>query len=161
MKRLWTVSVMVLAAVAGCDSRRPGGSLPVDKTPSPAAQHEHAEEGPHHGALVELGNEAYHAEVVHNADSVTVYILDSQAKNAVPIDVAEVLINASHEGKPQQFKLAASPEPGDGEGKASKFTSTDAKLTACIDDASAAPKLSVTIDGKPFRGEIKHAHHHP
>jgi hypothetical protein len=35
---------------------------------------------------VELGNEEYHVEVTHDAASVTLYVLDSSAKKAVPID---------------------------------------------------------------------------
>ncbi len=38
------------------------------------------------------------------------------------------------------------------------FTITDAELAAHIDDSAAAPKLSLTIGGKPYRGEIKHDH---
>lgn len=52
-----------------------------------------------HGDLVELGNEEFHAEVVHGeAGSVTVYILDSAAKVTVPIDATELTINVSHDG---------------------------------------------------------------
>jgi len=58
------------------------------------AEHAHPGEGPHHGDLVELGNEEYHAEVVHGeGGSVSVYILDSAAKSAVPIDATELTIN--------------------------------------------------------------------
>ena len=39
--------------------------------------HAHPSEGPHHGALIELGKEDYHAEIVHDekTDTVTIYIL--------------------------------------------------------------------------------------
>ncbi len=43
----------------------------------------------------------------------TIYILDSAAKTAVPIDAQELVINLVHDGKPEQFKLAASPDAGD------------------------------------------------
>ena len=29
-------------------------------------EHDHPSEGPHHGSLIELGKEAYHAELVHD-----------------------------------------------------------------------------------------------
>lgn len=122
--------------------------------------HAHASEGPHYGTLVELGKEEFHAEVVHDAKSVTVYILDSSAKNAVPVDATEVTINILHEGKPEQFKLAASPEAGEPAGKSSKFTLADDELAGHVDEEAASPKLSVTINGTSYRGEIKHDHDH-
>ncbi len=76
------------------------------------------------------------------------------------IEATEVTINVMHDGKPEQFKLAASPESGETDGKSSKFTLTDADLAAHIDDTFVAPKLSLTINGKPYRGEIKHDHDH-
>ncbi len=122
--------------------------------------HAHPSEGPHHGTLVELGNEEYHAEVVHDEQSVTVYILDASATKAVAIDAAELTINLTHDGSPEQFKLAASPDEADPAGKSSRFSLTDAELVGHLDDDAAAPKLMVTIDGTPFRGEIKHDHDH-
>lgn len=122
--------------------------------------HDHPSEGPHHGTLVELGNEEYHAEVIHDEQSVTIYILDASATKSIAIDATELTINLTHDGSPQQFKLAASPDEGDADGKSSRFTLADAELVAHLDDDAAAPKLMVTIDGTAFRGEIKHDHEH-
>lgn len=159
---LVTIALLVVAA-CGCDASKsgssPGGSVSMDAPPPPTVDtHAHPTEGPHHGTLVELGKEEYHAEVVHTKDAVTVYILDNHAEKAVSIDATEVTINVVHEGKPEQFKLAASPDAGDEAGKASRFTIADAELAAHIDDSAAAPKLSLSIAGKPYRGEIKHDH---
>ncbi len=118
----------------------------------------HASEGPHHGTLVELGNEEFHAEVVHDDTSVTIYVLDAAATKAVAIEAAEVIINLMHDGVPEQFKLAANPDNGDPSGRSSRFMLTDAELVGHIDDEAAAPKLMMTIDGTPYRGEIKHEH---
>ena len=54
---------------------------------APAHAHAHPTEGPHHGSLIELGKEDYHAEFVHDdtTDTVTIYILDAAAAKAVPI----------------------------------------------------------------------------
>lgn len=149
----------------GCESK------PADSTNNSAGAtdvaaeanehvHAHPSEGPHHGTLVELGSEEYHVEVTHDATSVTIYVLDSSAKQAVPIDASDVTINVVHEGKPEQFKLVANPDAGDPAGKSSRFTLADAELVSHMDDESAAPKLSLTIDGTPYRGEIKHEHEH-
>ena len=126
-----------------------------------SGEHAHPSEGPHHGDLVELGNEEYHAEIVHgDAGAVTVYVLDSSAKAAVPIDATEVLINVTHDGKPEQFKLAAAPESGEPQGKSSKFNVVDAELASHLDEEGAAAKLVLTIAGKQYTGKIEHHHDH-
>lgn len=153
--------------LAGCGS--PAGNSPSPGTAgSPAAvdthddhDHAHPSEGPHHGDLVELGNEEYHAEVVHADDgTVTVYILDSSAKSAVPIDAPELTINVTHEGQPEQFKLAASPDAGDPPGRSSRFTLTDKEFVEHLDAEGPPAKLAVTIDGKSYTGQIEHHHGH-
>ncbi|MGV3484851.1 MAG: hypothetical protein ACO1RT_10580 [Planctomycetaceae bacterium] len=120
--------------------------------------HAHPSEGPHRGTLVELGNEEFHAEVVHDDESVTIYVLDAGATKAVPIDSKEVTINLMHDGAPEQFKLAASPDTGDPSGKSSRFMLANAELVGHIDDDAAAPKLVLTINNTSYRGEIKHDH---
>ena len=104
-----------------------------------AAHDGHATKGPHGGSLIELGEEEYHAEFVHDdkAGSVTVYILDSAAKASVPIEAAEVTINLKHEGRGEQFKLAASANAGDATGKSSRFASTEAELVKDLDREGA------------------------
>lgn len=122
--------------------------------------HAHPTEGTHGGPLIELGNEEYHAELIHDekAGSVTIYILDAHAEKAVPIDATEVTINLKHDGMGEQFKLAASPDSGDPEGKSSKFVSTEAELSEDLDHEGADAQLVVTIDGKQFRGAVAHDH---
>ena len=75
-------------------------------------------------------------------------------------DADEVTINLVHAGLPEQFKLAASPELSDPSGRSSRFTLADAELAKHMDDASANPKLTLTIDGTSYRGEIEHDHGH-
>ncbi len=124
--------------------------------------HAHPSEGPHHGDLVELGNEEYHAELVHDEDSgsVTIYVRNAAATEQIPIESTEITINVKHDGKPEQFKLAASPDATDPQGKSSRFVSTDAELGEHLDDEGADPKLVLTINGKSFRGTIEHDHDH-
>ena len=70
----------------GC---QPAATPPAPTAPAASAhehdEHAHAHEGPHHGSIVELGNEEYHAEIVHDdaTGTVTVYLLDSSAKKSV------------------------------------------------------------------------------
>lgn len=164
-----------LVAVAGCVLIANGCTKPQDSVssgrssdvitmdslpPSMEGVESHPSEGPHHGSLVELGNEEYHAEIVHDADSVSVYILDGAATEAVPIESPELTINLIHDGTPEQFKLTAAPEDGEPEGKSSRFMLKDADLVAHLDDEAAAPKLVVTINGAPYRADIAHDHDH-
>lgn len=165
-----TFSFSFIVVLAACVGSLSGcGPKPTpSSTSEPAAEtgdahddaHSHPDEGPHHGTLVELGNHEYHAEVVHDAESVTVYLLDSAAEKQVPVDSEEITMNLVHDDAPKQFTLAASPDTTDPVGKSSRFVIEDAELVGHLDDASAAPKLSVTIDGTAFQGEIQHDHDH-
>jgi len=125
-------------------------------------EHAHPSEGPHNGGLIELGNEEYHAELVHDEDtgSVTIYVLNAAATEQIPIESTEITINVKHDGTPEQFKLAASPDTSDPQGKSSRFVSTDAELGEHLDEEGADPKLVLTINGKSFRGTIEHDHDH-
>jgi hypothetical protein len=92
---------LLLSQSIGCSESgpTPSGNTITELPPETDGHegHAHPSEGPHHGDLVELGNEEFHAEVVHgDAGSVTVYILDSSAKTAVPIDATELAINISN-----------------------------------------------------------------
>ncbi len=166
-----TNSVAMLAfVIAGCggdSAERPASSGAMETAGPPATvdashDHAHASEGPHGGGLIELGNEEYHAELVHNDDAgtVTIYILDSAAKAAVPIDASEVIINLKHDGKGEQFKLPASAEQGDPAGKSSRFVSSDAELAEDLDHEASEPQLVMTISGKQYRGAVAHDHDH-
>ena len=123
--------------------------------------HDHPDHGPHGGDLIELGNEQYHAELVHDeeAGTITVYVLDGAAVNQVAIDAAEVRINLVHDGSPEQFILQADPEASDEDGKSSRFISSDEELEQHLHD-STKPRLSLKIDGTQYSGEIVHDHDH-
>ena len=123
-------------------------------------EHGHAAHGPHEGELIELGNEEYHAELLHDDKQVTIYILDSTASKVVPIEAKELKINLKHDGNPEQFVLAAAPADGDPEGKSSRFTSDRAELTEHLDEKGAEAKLVVEIQGKTYRGLLAHDHAH-
>lgn len=123
--------------------------------------HAHPTAGPHQGELIELGDEEFHAELLHeDKGKLTIYVLDGAAKAAVPIEASEVTINLKHDGKMEQFKLAATPDAGDPSGKSSRFVSTDAELSEEIEHEGVTPQLVVTINGKQYRGLIKHDHDH-
>ncbi|MFG0336278.1 MAG: hypothetical protein ACF8TS_23210 [Maioricimonas sp. JB049] len=152
---------------AGC-----GGTAPQEPAPSAGAGDPHAHDdhahgeghahpsvGPHHGDLVELGNEEYHGEVLHDDDGlVTIYILGGDAKTIVPIDTAELTINVSHDGKPEQFTLVEAPAPDDPEGKSSRFVINSPDLVQHLENGTKA-KMTVMIEGRSYTGAVVHSHH--
>ncbi len=153
--------------LAGCpakpatEEKTESGSVSMSEPPPPTVDgHSHPSEGPHHGDLIELGAEEYHAELVHTDKSVTIYILDGSAKTAVPIEAADVMINLVHDGKPEQFKLPAFPDESDPVGKSSRFQLDDADLAHDLDHGDANAKLNLMINGKAYRGDLKHDHDH-
>ena len=158
------VAVLVTSALilSGCGDISSTGSTGTVATPPPAVDdhaHAHPSEGPHHGDLVELGNEEYHAEIVHgDGGEVTIYVLDSAASKAVPIDATEVVINMTHEGEAEQFKLPATPDAGDPEGTSSRFRLKDEHLAEDLDAEGAVAKLVLTINSKQYTGKIEHDH---
>ena len=159
-----SLAALSLLTVVGC--QEPTASTteatPATSTEHDEAAHAHPSEGPHHGDLVELGNEEYHAEVLHDKElgTLTIYMLDGTATKQVAIDATEVTINITHDGKPEQFTLAAKPDDSDEPGKSSRFFSDDKDLAGHIDAFGAGPRLVVKIDGKAYRGEITHSHDH-
>lgn len=165
MRQITLLSHLLLAGVVtigltGCDGGTPKtDDHDVSEQGHDHDEHGHPSEGPHHGSLIELGNEEYHAELVHDdeAGTVTIYLLDAAAKEPVAIDATEMTLNVKHDGEGAQFKLAAAEAA---EGKASKFTSNENALAEALDEEGTETQLVVTIDGKQFRGEVAHDHDH-
>lgn len=160
--KLFRTSVAIVALLLcgpGCDGKPQGKEAEThsDHDGHDHGAHEHAAVGPHGGELVELGEEEYHAEVVHAKD-VTVYVLDSAAKAPVAIDATEVVLNVTHDGKSEQFQLAAAADAGDAAGKSSRFQSSDAELASDLQEGHADVQLVLTINGTQFRGALEHEH---
>jgi hypothetical protein len=125
-------------------------------------EHHHADKGPHGGALIELGEEEYHGEIVmeDKTHSVIIYLLGSNAKDPVAVEAPEVFINLKHGSKPLQFKLKASPTKTDPKGKASRFVLKDHDLMHDLGHDNAQARLRVKIAGKSYSGEIEATDHH-
>jgi hypothetical protein len=144
--------------VTGCSSQNnESATAPSGGAEATHDEHEHPTSGPHGGDLIELGNEQYHAEILHE-NQVVVYLLDGAAKTATAIEAGEVTINVAHSGEAEQFRLAADRDAQDPEGKSSRFSSTDAELLSDLRSGDAEFELAVTIDGKQYRGSLEHNH---
>jgi hypothetical protein len=169
-------AALVSAALLGCSSKTAPGTA---ASPNAEQHHEgdghdhghgkHSDTGPHGGHLIELGQEAYHAELIHDEKThqVTVYILDGQAKQSVSISQPELTVNMMVAGSPKQFKLAAVSQANDLPDRASCFQAENEELCDALCESGAKGRLNVNIEGKQFVGEIEHhdhdghAHEHP
>lgn len=164
--------VAALVALPGCGGSQP----PAEKTPTAESGHSegdghdhgddtahaHPTEGPHGGHLIELGNEEYHAELLHDegTQTVTVHLLDAAAKQPVAISQTEIALQLFQGGQFVKYALKAVRGPGDPQGAASRFEVVDAALcdALCHED-EARGRLQVTINGKPYTGTIEHTSH--
>ncbi len=146
--------------LTGCD----GNKATPTSAPTAAtqhAEHDHPSEGPHHGELIELGKEEYHAELLHDdaTHTMTVYVLDSTAKLTVPIEAKELVVNLVVAGKPKQFRLSAKPDPKDPAPLSSCFTLVSEALCEALDDKTMTGRINLEINGKAFVGTLApHAH---
>lgn len=151
-------ALVAALAFAGCNNTPPTVSIPKNALPE---GHGHAEEGPHHGHLIELGEEEYHAELTHDEASkrVSIYLLDKEAKTAVAISDPDIVLNLATGGQPFQVRLLAAPQQGDPAGQASCFSVTDEKVLEALESPKTTGRLNVTINGKAYVGEVTHQEH--
>lgn len=161
MPRIVTLS-LVIASFAlwttGCGTPKPADN----KQPDAHAEHDHPSEGPHKGHLIELGTEEYHAELVHDdaTKTVSIYVLDSKAAKAVPIAAdSEVRLNLVVDGKPQPVELKATPQADDPENQSSHFSVTDEATLEALESEKTTGRLTLTINGKQYTGQIEHHEH--
>ena len=151
----------LLFALAGC--------FPADSARGGKAKgghghaHAHPDEGPHHGALAEWGEEEYHPEftVDHKTQEATVYILDGNAKKAKPIKAKSIGLALKLQ-PPVTLTLDAKPQQGDPEGASSRFVGKHAALAK---EQEFEGTISGEVDGKPYSGDFKekaggHGHKH-
>ena len=153
---LWAGTILLLS-LTGCSDK---------KTPSLAGEHAHQHvHGPHDGELIEVGEEEYHGEMIHDdqAGTVTIYVLDKAHENAVPIEAASIIIEMVVNSTPVEFKLAAKPQAEDPAGKSSRFESREQALGLALDNEQAERELIIPIGEKTYHAKFAHfddEHHH-
>jgi hypothetical protein len=183
-----------LLLLTGCNDSTPAGKQsPVTQGKSGGADHDHehhhhhhAEKGPHGGALVAIGHDDAHLEIVLNAETgtVTAYVLDGAAEKPVAIkqknlQLALTLEHGHHhdEKKGEEDKkkedevpdatellMLAAVSPGE-DGTASEFSGQLDALKGA--DEFDAALTTITIGDKEFPGVTfnypkgnEHDHHH-
>ncbi|MCC9599545.1 hypothetical protein LOC67_03155 [Stieleria sp. JC731] len=162
-----SIALLSIVALVGCN----GGSAKTEVDDSPIVMdelppgldshdhgaHEHPEHGPHGGELVELGQEAYHIEFIHDDEDVEMFILDGAAESEVAIAAETLTVSLKLDGKVKSFELASVEKNADG--KASHFLSTEADLVQSM-KAAAEGVIVLNIEGKSFTGSLSHDHDH-
>lgn len=175
---LAAIALIALPYLTGCDGvPAPNGAQTHDadnhKGEHPEGEHHegdghddhagsgHATEGPHHGHLIELGEEEFHAELAHDeaTKTITVYLLDKAAKEPVSIPDTELVLNLVANGTPTQVKLAAAPTITDPAGQSSRFSLADEAALELLEAPTTTGRLNVTINGKPYSGAVEHQEH--
>ncbi len=167
MKHL--VAACFIASVAiwatGCPKPAPTTTTPTKG----GEEHGHGEEGhvhpahgPHGGHLIEIGEEEYHAEWTHADDgTVTIYVLDKEAKNEVPIAAEDITIETKIGEKATEFKLIAVNRSEGDMPKTAKFELVDKNLLGVLETLSkgVTATLKLDINNKPFEAAITHDDH--
>lgn len=126
--------------------------------------HEHAHmHGLHGGHIVEIGTEEYHAEWTHADDgTVTIYVLDAEAKNEVPIAAEEITIETKIGANPATtYKLLAVNRSEGDMPKTAKFELVDKNLLGVLESLSkgVTATLKLEINGKTHEAPITHDEH--
>jgi hypothetical protein len=158
--------VATLVLMVGCEYKKASKINSKLRDASARAQHgaghDHADEGPHGGTLVEWGEGAYHAEVTFDPVSkqATVYILDKEATKTVPIPEESLKLTLTHVSPPVQISLHSQPQEGDPPGSSSRFVGTHEKLATKRDWKG---EISGKVENKSYTGtfEIQPHDHAP
>lgn len=164
----YSLGLAGVLTAAGCISSEPPKKPAANGGEEHGHDHAHVH-GPHNGHIIELGDEEYHAEWLHDeeTDLVTVYILDKDMKET-PVTADMLTITVIHygtDGKATETPynlLPANASEGDMP-KASKFELTNKRLQtdlSAITPKAIEAKFAAKINGKDYAAEITHDEHH-
>ena len=151
-----TIATLTTLLSLGCSSK-PTSDTGNGSKKNGGHHHDHPEKGPHGGPLAEWGDEEYHPELVLDAEkkTATVYVLDGEVKNVVPIEATTIKLTLKSENPPVTIELRAEPQKDDPAGKASRFSATNEKFGSELDPEKIV--ASGKVKGKPYQGNF-HVH---
>jgi len=144
MRRLERV-VLLACALAACGKEEKEGG----------GGHAHDELGPHGGEVLDLGNGAYHLEILHDHEggSMRVWVLDGALKETLRVPAP--VVNLVTKGGPVQLTLSA--ESPDAEGRALEWRGAHEGLKADPWDG----RIVLAIGGKTYQSPLEgEAHKH-
>jgi hypothetical protein len=118
---------------------------------TPGAEKGHVHVAPHGGALIVLGDEFAHVELVFDPASgrAEAHVLDGHAQKGVPIDAMELRFAAEGVAVPLILLPVASALSGEEAGRTSRFAGSWPELAGR--EAFAATLESVRVRGTDFR----------
>lgn len=113
------VLMLALALTAGCGHK-----------PAPEPPHGHEHHAPHGGALVVLGEEVAHVELVLDpaTGELRAYSLDGEAEKAVPLAQSEIVVSLTKPAVRVQLTAQASELTGEKAGNTSEFAGSNPAL---------------------------------
>lgn len=167
---MWSIVLLIMAAAltgacgdaspaeapapagAAAPTTPPAVSAPTRPPDADAVEHEHI--APHGGALVELGDEFAHVELVLDQARglLTAYVLDGEAESAVRIAQPSLdlwLIPPGSTPQPVSLDAVANALTGEARGDTSQFQASVLALKGA--DAFKGSVRTLTVRGQPFR----------
>jgi len=161
MKRLLSLACLTTTLVLGaCQSSAPQTGAPAANAvatpaPSPSAEaakkkDEHEHSAPHGGAMVELGEEFAHVEVVLDAATgkLTAYAIDGEAEKSVRVKQSEIEIAVKNPAVTIKLGGVANTLTGETAGDTSEFSGQSDRLKGATDFNGVIKTIS--IKGKQF-----------
>lgn len=160
-----SLSVCTAMAAVGCSSKQSGDATHHKDDGHDHSEakdkHDHPEDGPHKGQLIELGAEEYHLEVTHDeaTHTITFYLLDNKAKNSVTTTDLDLVLNLKVNGKPSQFVVPAAPQDSDPKGESSRYVLSSEELHEALEAPTTTGRVTLVIAEKPYAGQYSHHDH--
>jgi len=157
----FVLCLLVVGMLTACGGKDKWAAAAAAAKEDKKHNHDHSASGaPHGGHIVELGNEEYHAEWLHDNKTglITVFLIDSEMKRDVRSESSHILITTQvKDKKPREYKLPAVNKRGNPP-LSNKYELTDKVLLEAMKFAGHAVnvKLQVTIKGKSYVAAVKH-----
>ncbi len=145
----WFLLAALLAACGG-EHEEGGGDNDHDAHHADGDGHHHS--APHGGAMVVLGEEFAHLEILADAATgrLTLYILDGHAQKGLRCADASIRCTIRPAGFTLDLLPTARPTTGEKSGDASEFSAADERLKGLARFTALLEK--VVVKGKSFEG---------
>lgn len=155
MRHLQRISILALVVLLTAGLSSGCGNKDNGKTNGGDEGHAHPEKGPHGGFLAVWGDEKYHAEILvdRKEKKFTVYVLDGEVKEMVPIEAETLTLNLKGK-KAEQFKLKANPQKSDPEKRSSRFELVNDRFG---EEEKLRGYVVANIKGEDYEGEFDEA----
>jgi len=163
MKHIIATTLFFAIAVffIGCDQGVPVEPVPATNTQGHDGHdhgHDHSAAGPHDGALIGLGGEAFHLEWLHDeSGKLTFFLLDDHAKSDVTTSTANITIATTLKDETVTVNI---PSVDPTAAEHNQFEITDAVLLQRLEMVGhgVTAQTTVLIEDTPYTGEFEHDH---